>query len=320
MRIGICYDRPEEYPHIDGPADRFAEFEPESTIAAMQAAVRRCGHEPVLLGGPYALLAARPEVDLIWNIAEGYGTRNREGWVPTLCELYAIPFLGSDALTLSWSLDKALTKQLARSLDIPTADWQVLGFDGSDLAGLTPSQEAPLFIKPRYEGTAKGITESSIVHTSGQLAAEAGRLHALYRQDLLVERFLPGAEYTVAVTGAPLRCHPVLERGVDAATGIGYHVMDGLGRAGAYRLENRLDGALEAALQGWSLRLCAAMSVRHFARLDFKCDAGGNPCFLEINPLPTFAIDNTFAILAELEGVAYEEFLAGVLSGALSAL
>ena len=133
----------------------------------------------MLLGGPYALLAARPEVDLIWNIAEGYGTRNREGWVPTLCELYAIPFLGSDALTLSWSLDKALTKQLARSLDIPTADWQVLGFGRvgfgwpDALAGSSIVHQ-----NPAYEGTAKGITESSIVHTSRQLAAEAGRLHA----------------------------------------------------------------------------------------------------------------------------------------------
>ncbi|MCH8524350.1 MAG: hypothetical protein LAT52_07355, partial [Balneolales bacterium] len=60
MRIGICYDRVEEYDHIDGPADRFAEFEPESTILAMEAAVRGCGHEPVRLGGPYALLGGKP--------------------------------------------------------------------------------------------------------------------------------------------------------------------------------------------------------------------------------------------------------------------
>ncbi|MCH8524502.1 MAG: hypothetical protein LAT52_08125, partial [Balneolales bacterium] len=328
------------------PADRFAEFEPESTILAMEAAVRGCGHEPVRLGGPYALLGGKPDVDLIWNIAEGYGTRNREGWVPVLCELYGIPFLGSDALTLSWSLDKALTKQLARSLGIPTSDWQVIGYNTASIhpatsksfappsdrqiahvnstsihpatiKPLVPTSDIPLFIKPRYEGTAKGITESSIVRDAAQMNTEVERLQSLYNQDLLIEQFLPGAEYTVAVTGSPLRAHPVLERGVDAATGIGFHVMDVLGRAGDYRLENRLTTQLEDNLKGWSLQLCAAMGVRHFARLDFKCDAEGNPFFLEINPLPTFAVDNTFAILAELEGVAYEDFLARVLSEAL---
>jgi D-alanine-D-alanine ligase len=57
--------------------------------------------------------------------------------------------------------------------------------------------------------------------------------------------------------------------------------------------------------------------VRDFARLDFKVGMDGKPYFLEINPLPTFAVDNTFAILAELEGVPYEEFLAGILKEAV---
>lgn len=358
FRIGIAYDRTEEYAEVEGPADRFAEFEPESTIMAMEAAIRRCGHKPVRLGGPYTLLASRPKVDLIWNIAEGYGSRNREGWVPVLCEMYGIPFLGSDAFTLTWSLDKASTKQLARSLDIPTSDWQVVALDlgaNSDSAanseakansaveswasaraypaadsetvatsesekGRTsriPSLPWPLFAKPRYEGTAKGITEGSILRSEEDYRREVERLHRSYRQDVLLERFLPGAEYTVAVTGTPLRAHPVMERGVDTATGIGYHVMDGLGKAADYRLQNGLNDELESAMKGWSLQLCEAMGVRDFARLDFKCDADGAPYFLEINPLPTFAVDNTFAILAELEGVPYEDFLSTVLNEAI---
>lgn len=330
FRIGIAYDRTEEYAEVEGPADRFAEFEPESTIMAMEAAIRRCGHEPVRLGGPYTLLASRPEVDLIWNIAEGYGSRNREGWVPVLCEMYGIPFLGSDAFTLTWSLDKASTKQLARSLDIPTSDWQVValnsGADSETVAtseskkggtSRSPSLSWPLFAKPRYEGTAKGITEGSILRSEEDYRREVERLHRSYRQDVLLERFLPGAEYTVAVTGTPLRAHPVMERGVDTATGIGYHVMDGLGKAADYRLQNGLNDELESAMMGWSLRLCEAMGVRDFARLDFKCDADGAPYFLEINPLPTFAVDNTFAILAELEGVPYEDFLSTVLNEAI---
>jgi D-alanine-D-alanine ligase-like ATP-grasp enzyme len=136
MRIGICYDLPEEYSHVDGPADRFAEFEPETTIQAMEAAARAAGYRPVRLGGPLKLLKSRPDVDFIWNIAEGYGSRNREGWVPSLCEMYGIPYLGSDAMTLGLSLDKAATKSLARNLGIPTSESMIIPFTG-DTASLS---------------------------------------------------------------------------------------------------------------------------------------------------------------------------------------
>ena len=59
------------------------------------------------------------------------------------------------------------------------------------------------------------------------------------------------------------------------------------------------------------------MSVLDFARLDFKMDLNGQVHFLEINTLPTFAVDNNFAILAELQGVSYESFLGEILRSAI---
>ncbi len=291
MRIGILYDREEEYSDVDGAADRFAEFEPESTILVMEAAIRHAGHEPVRLGGPLSILKTRPDVDLVWNISEGYGTRNREAWGPALLEMYGIPFLGSDALTLSVSLDKRLTKMVATSLGIPVP--------GKESSGLR-------LAKPRYEGTAKGLNADSIAETEDELNAAVAHIHEVYKQDAIVEAFLSGAEFTVAVMGQPLKAYPVLERGLDAATKLGSHVVkDG----GEVLVCGSLTPQLEATLHEWSLRLCDELGVRHFARLDFKCDEAGNPFFLEINPLPTFAVDQTFAILAELEGMEFGEWL-----------
>ncbi len=70
-KIGIAYDRPEDYPGIEGPEDRFAEFEPESTIIAMEEAITESGFIPIRLGGPHAILKQKPDVDIVWNIAEG---------------------------------------------------------------------------------------------------------------------------------------------------------------------------------------------------------------------------------------------------------
>jgi len=334
LQIGISFDHPDEYPEVDGPEDRFAEFEPESTILAMQEAIRHIGCEPVRLGGPRKLLQSRPDVDVIWNISEGYGTRNREAWVPILCELYGIPCLGSDALTQSMSLDKIQTKICARNAGVPTPNWLLISNENpindsllwqqvSDRFGDAPW---PLFVKPRYEGTGKGITESSVCNSITQLFKEVTRQQKLYSQDSLIEQFLPGAEYTVAVSGHPLKAHPVLERGLDVNTGIGMHVIDALRARSSnpaaehhtnYTLSHQLSFELEAKLRTWSLKLCNEMQIRDYARLDFKLDSLGNPYFLEVNPLPTFAIDNTFAILAELDSIPYDEFLGEILRAAL---
>lgn len=388
------------------PADRFAEFEPESTIDAMEQAITLAGHTPVRIGSPHRLLESGPvvgpDVDLVWNIGEGYGTRNREAWAPVLCEMKGIPCLGSDAYALTVSLDKALTKQIARDLGIPTADWQVVPWrpdadsaankiglsshkkasagtdaDSPDSTGIAPVPDPhtpvpepalpfPQFLKPRYEGTSKGITAKSIVRSPEQFRSQCLHLLQTYRQDVLAEPFLPGAELTCALAGHPLQPLPVMERGLHSS-GIGSHAMDQrahlasiaghTAKPGAaaeseaddpgdtYRSEKtprdydspsgdgtssddspagdaiRVTGAItpeiERDLTKWSMALCEALGIRDFVRMDFKLDADGHPMFLEANPLPTFGVDSTFAILAEIEGVSYPEYLARILSSAI---
>ena len=315
MRIGILYDRPDDYSEAVGPADRFAEFEPESTIEAMEATVSFLGHEPVRIGAPKQLLERKPDIDLVWNIAEGYGTRNREAWAPVLCELHGIPCLGSDAHTLSISLDKVLTKIICRSANVPTPAWQIFSENDETFHWHGPW---PVFLKPRYEGTAKGIGSESVVGSPDELNDRTRHLITKYRQDVLAEAFLPGAEFTCAVAGTPLRALPVLERAVHAVNRVGIHtVLHEPGHEDFIHLTHHLPAELEHQLQEWSLKICQELGVRDFARIDFKLDGAGSAYFLEINPLPTFAVDNTFAILAELDGKDYPEYLAGVIGEAI---
>ena len=63
--------------------------------------------------------AAAPRFDVALNIAEGHGTRNREGWAPVLLEMAGVPCLGSDALTLSATLDKVWSRRLATLAGVP---------------------------------------------------------------------------------------------------------------------------------------------------------------------------------------------------------
>ena len=69
-----------------------------------------------------------------------------------------------------------------------------------------------------------------------------------------------------------------------------------------------------------ALRVFELFDCLDFARVDFRLDDGGRPVFLEVNALPTFAPDGSFAILAELEGRAPDEFVSQILAAGLRRL
>jgi len=77
---------------------------------------------------------------------------------------------------------------------------------------------------------------------------------------------------------------------------------------------------LEAVLADLAIRSYAELECLDFARADFRLDAQGRPRFLELNPLPTFAPDGTFGVLAELEGRPLDALLADVIRGGLERL
>jgi D-alanine-D-alanine ligase len=329
LAIGLAYDLFGSYPRRpDDPPDAEAEYEPEATVVTLEAALRRLGHRPVRLGNAHAVLAAAgggrlPRLDAVLTIAEGYGPRNREAWVPVLCEMAGIPALGSDALTLSTTLDKLWAHRVVAAAGVPVPPHASLA-SAEEAAVASLPAPFPLFVKPRWEGTAKGIAPSSRVESREALVREVGRVVASYRQPALVEAFLDGPEYTVTLVGhAPPRPLPTLQRALEATTRIGAHA---LARheapPGGWRhvTPGALDAALERELVALAQRGFAALECRDFARADFRLDREGRPWFLEMNPLPTFAPDGSFGIIAELLGRPLDDLLAEVLGDALARL
>jgi D-alanine-D-alanine ligase len=324
--IGLVFDTFEHFPWQAGdPPDADAELEPWETVEALEAAFRLLGWEPVRIGPVAQLLQNLPalaSLDAAMSIAEGRDGVCREGHAPAVFEAAGLPFLGADALTLSLSLDKHWTNTLVEAAGVRTPLRRAFsGPEEVDGADLPPF---PLFVKPRFEGSSKGITQSSKVHDRAALRAEVARVTSAYRQDALVEAFVEGAEFTVAVVGHnPPRALPVLQRAVEAETGIGLHALERRGlpaAAYAHRVGMRLTQEIEASLQADALRAFDVLRCRDFARLDFRVTDDGTVFFLEANPLPTFAPDGTFAILAELAGRPYEAFLAGVFADGLRRL
>ncbi len=320
MRVGLIYDIFSDYPWTpNDPPDADAEFEPLATVEVLEEALRLLGHVPVRVGSPHTLLreAGQIHVEAAVNIAEGVKGRNREAYAPILLEMLGVPYVGSDALTLSLSLDKAWTKDLVEKRGVLTPSYRVYR-TAEEVDEHTLPAPFPLFVKPRYEGSAKSIVPQSKVRTGEALVGQVGRICGDYGQDALVEAFIEGGgEFTIAIVGHdPPRTMPALQRAVERETRIGLHALDRRGFENpslAYDLGGSLSPELEDEMARIALDVFEILECKDFGRVDFRVDERNVPWFLEINPLPTFAPDGTFAILAELTGVSYVDLLADTL-------
>ncbi len=151
----------------------------------------------------------------VFNIAEGLYGVSREAQIPAMLEMLRIPYLGSDPLTLAICLDKARAKEILAYNGIPTAPFAVVSsMDEFEDLRVT----FPAMVKPLHEGSSKGIYDSCVVRSAVDLEREVRTVLDVYHEPALVEEFLPGREFTVAIlgNGAGARVLPVVEIKFDA--------------------------------------------------------------------------------------------------------
>jgi D-alanine-D-alanine ligase len=318
MLIGFTYDLREDYLNAGFTDEQAGEFDVIETIEAVEAALRRHGHEVERIGGIKALvpaLAAGRRWPLVWNMCEGVSGIAREAQVPALLEAYGIPFVFSTADVLVAAMDKAMAKLAVRAAGIPTPDFVVVR-TARDLQAVKLSY--PLFVKPLAEGTSKGVKETSKVTSRAQLTAKALEVLRDYHQPALVETFLPGREFTVGLIGAGANARVI---GVSEI-----RFLEG-GDPSAYSYKNKMEAFDELTLatgpladEAGAVALAAwrALGCRDAGRIDIRCDADGRPSFIECNPLAGLRPKwSELTQLAALVGLSYETLIGQILDEAL---
>jgi len=314
-----------------GGEDTYAEWDTASTVRAVERALNSKYDTAFLIANSrFEEKLARTPVDLVFNMAEGLHGTFRESLVPAILEDRGIPYTGSDPLTLALSLDKARTKEVLAFHGIPTPAFAVV-HDAADLAGLD-GFEIPAMVKPVAEGSSKGIYDANCVRERSALAPKVRELLERYRQPVLVEAFLPGREFTVAVLGNPPRRQvlPIVE--------INFGELPP-GANPIYSYEAKwvwdtpekplnmftcpapLDPTLRQAIERAVLGACRVLRVRDWCRVDVRLDAAGAPHVMELNPLPGILPDpeenSCFPKAAAAAGMTYEEMIHRVVDSAI---
>jgi len=302
--------------------DLYAEWDEPETIESVANALGSLG-EVIRLEAthefPRRVLDAKP--DFVFNIAEGLHGVNRESHVPAICEFLGIPYHASDPLSLALTLHKGRAKEIMSYYGVPTAPF-VLATTRADARSV--NLPFPLFAKPALEGSGKGITEKSLCTSRAKLVQEVGELLDTYQEPVLIETWLPGQEFTVAIlgNGKEARCLPLVAMRWDAlplgAKPIyGYeakwlwdtpeHPLD------LFECPAKVSKELARDVRSAALNAYRLLGCRDWCRVDVRCDAAGRPMVVELNPLPGILPnpqDNScFPKAARAAGMSYDNLI-----------
>src|SRR5262245_28997286 len=321
MRVALVYDLRDDYRALGFSEEEVAEFDSVETVEALADALEALGCEPVRVGRGQALagrLAVGKRYDVVFSIAEGVRGRSREAQVPALCELFDQPYLFSDPLTAAAALDKAVAKRLVRDAGVPTPRFAVAERSASEVAEWN---DFPAFVKPLAEGTGKGCEAGSLVRSQAELQAAVARVIARYRQPALIEQYLPGREFTVGIVGngeeaRVLDVCEILLRPNAEANVYSLHNKELCEELGTYAPASDAEARLPGTTGPAAYR---ALQCRDVARIDFRADSEGEPCFLEANPLAGLHPSHSdLPILATQNGIDFVTLIGLILDAGLA--
>ena len=260
-------------------------------------ALRAAGYEVTVVDVgtdvPALLAGLSPRPDVVFNALHGRG--GEDGTVQAILNLLRIPYTHSGLVASAVAMDKPMAKRVFRDGGLPVAEGQVMT-RGQILEG--PVMSAPYVIKPTNEGSSVGVI---IVRPGESHPIRADQLN----DEMLVERFIPGRELTVAVMGdRALGVTEILARGTwydyeaKYAAGGSEHLCPAPVHPEAY------DEARRIALAAHRLLGCRGVS-----RADFRYDdTEGEPgklYLLEVNTQPGMTSTSLVPELAAAQGISF---------------
>ena len=312
--------------------DLYAEWDDIHTIEAVKSALAR-KHQVTLveanLDAFEALRQLKP--DLVFNMSEGLLGASREAQIPAMLDMLGIAYTGSDPVTLGICLDKRRTKEILAYHGIATPRF----FTVTSVDQLPMRLRYPQMVKPILEGSSKGVPDASLVHNRKALVRQVKKVLDQYRQPALIEEFLPGREFTVAVlgNGSDTRILPIVEINFDA-------LPDGVNPIYSYEAKwlwdseedplqiftcpALLDATLQENIQDLCRRAFTVLGCRDWCRIDVRLDSSGAPHIIELNPLPGILPrpeqNSCFPKAARAAGLSYDELILAVVEAATERL
>ena len=220
-----------------------------------------------------ATMPAVREADVVFLAL--HGGHGEDGTVQALLDLAGVAYTGSGHLASAVAMDKDLSKILFRAAGVPTADWLMAP---ATEAEIRQQLGLPVVVKPSKQGSTVGLT---VVKSWDQLDAAIAEA-ARYDDEVMIERFIAGREFTVGVlvddvlpVGEIIAKHEIYDYECKYTAGMARE-----------EFPAKLEAAQTVQVQAYALRAFRALKLRSYARIDFRLGGDGVFYCLEANTLP----------------------------------
>ncbi|MGF1477109.1 MAG: D-alanyl-alanine synthetase [Geminicoccaceae bacterium] len=307
----------------------------EAVAEDIAAALRRIGFRDVTTMPDDMHLGERLRrsgTHFVWLNTGGVQGVGAVGHAAAMLEMFGIPYIGHNPLSAGTLDHKHLFKRDLAVLGVPTAPFMVwhLGrgaftpFDNPRFYATFGEYEGPFVVKPVSGRASHHVL---VVDTIAELADAVGEVYGATENHVLIERYLAGREFCVAVCGPVVVrggrlerldnpfSFAAVERKLDKDERI-FTSMDT--RAITVDRVNLVEGhddqAVAAELKAMASRVYLELDLETLVRLDVRADEDGKLHVLEANPKPDLAApkaDKTSIVCAGLgaEGMSYDDLV-----------
>ena len=268
----------------------------EAVLGALRA--RGVDAEPVDASGA-ALVAALQGggYDRVFNALHGPG--GEDGVVAGLLELLGLPYTGSGQSALAISMDKHVSKRVFAHAGLPTPEWRMVR-DLPDAERSANELGYPVGFKPNNQGSSFGISR---VDEFSEVAA-AFALAARYGEDVMVEAWIEGAEYTASMLQGEML--PVIRIVPPGAKFYDFHTKYESEET-RYLCPSGLDRKQEAQVNRMAARAIRELNVSGWARVDLMRDRSQAFSVLEVNAVPGMTTHSLVPMAAAQAGISFDE-------------
>lgn len=242
-----------------------------------------------------------------------HGTNAEDGRMQGFLDLFDIKYVGCKTLSSALLMDKAITKLILKSLDIPSVPFKVIK-DNYEICDLIENIKFPMIVKPSNGGSSIGISK---VNNKKELI-KAIKLAKKYDDKLLVEKFISARELEVAVLkdNKNIICSNPGE--IKSANEF-YDYDAKYDNKDSYTLiPNDLPEDILKKIKEYSLRLFKSLDCFGLSRIDFFYDEENNALYLnEANTMPGFTTISMYPKLIESIGIEYKDLISILIDNSL---
>ncbi len=246
------------------------------------------------------------KIDRVFIALHGRG--GEDGCLQGALEYMGIPYTGSNVLGSSLSMDKVRSKQIFQAASLPTAPFSVIkkaDFDRASLNKVLTDLGGHVMVKPANEGSSIGMAQAKTVQQLESALVEAFG----FDQEVLLEAWIDGPEYTVAVLGN--NAMPAIH--METPREFYDYEAKYQSKSTQYHCPCGLSTKDEQEIQRLALAAFNATGAQGWGRVDLMRNNTGQWQLLEVNTVPGMTETSLVPKSAKVFGLSFSELVTEIL-------